>query len=86
MNAFSSWSGKFNPDYKGKSQLADIEKTLNYLDGGLTDGRDMQLEERAVIDEFEGRFGYEKTMMKQEYFIYNLADSIPCIGMKAKEG
>lgn len=26
-----------------KSQLADIEKALSYLDGGLTDGRDMEL-------------------------------------------
>lgn len=153
MNAFNSWNGKFDPDYQVKSQLADIEKALNYLDCGLTDGRDMELwlrhaaetgqtrriqlkyfyvtfykkgtchiefinedllkklnifgsqqkkwlppgygrmayasmqpEERAVIDEFEGRSGYEKTMMKQEYFIYNPADSIPCIGMKAEEG
>jgi hypothetical protein len=42
MNAFSSWSGKFEPDYRVRSQLADIEKALNYLDGGLTDGMDLE--------------------------------------------
>ena len=43
MNAFSTWDGKFEPDYQVRSQLADIEKALNYLDGGLTDGGDMEL-------------------------------------------
>lgn len=43
MNAFSSWSGKFDPDYRIRNQLMDIEKALNYLDGGLTECRDMDL-------------------------------------------
>lgn len=150
MNAFSSWSGEFEPDYQIKSQLADIEKALNYLDGGLTDGRDMELwlkharetgqtrkiklkyfyvsfykkgtchieftnedllkklnifgsqqkkwlppgygkktynemapEEKAVIDEFEGKDNYEQTIQKQDYFIYNPANSIQRLEMKA---
>lgn len=43
MNAFSRWSKNFEPDYQVRSQLADIEKALNYLDGGLTDGKDIEL-------------------------------------------
>ena len=50
MDAFSIWSGKFDPNYQIKSQLADIEKALNYLDGGLTDGRDMELCLRAAAE------------------------------------
>ena len=150
MNAFSSWGGEFDPNYQIKSQLADIEKALNYLDGGLTDSRDMELclraaqetgqtrkiqlkyfyvtfykkgtchiefinedllkklnifgsqqkkwlppgygkktyiemepEEKAVIDEFEGKDNYEKTIQKQDYFIYNPANSIQHLEMKA---
>ena len=152
MNAFSSWSGKFDPNYQVKSQLADIEKALNYLDGGLTDGRDMELwlrhaaetgqtrkiqlkyfyvtfykkgtchiefinedllkklnifgsqqkkwlppgygkkkynemkpEEKAVIDEFEGKAKYEETLKNQDYFIYNPMNSIQCLEMNAEE-
>lgn len=151
MNAFNSWNGRFDPDYQVKSQLADIEKALNYLDGGLTDGRDLELwlrhaaetgqtrkiqlkyfyvtfykkgtchiefinedllkklnifgsrqkrwlppgygrktyaemqpEEKAVIDEFEGKSGYEETMTKQEYFIYNPMNSIQYLEMNAE--
>ncbi len=150
MNAFSRWNGEFDPDYQVRSQLADIEKALNYLDGGLTDGRDMELwlrharetgqtrkirlkyfyvtfykkgtchiefidenllkklnifgsqqkkwlppgygkkaydemstEEKAVIDEFEGKDTYEKTMRNPDYFIYNPVNSIQCVEMKA---
>ena len=150
MNAFSSWSGKFDPDYQIKSQLADIEKALNYLDGGLTDGRDMEAclrraretgqtrkiqlkyfyvtfykkgtchieftnedllkklnifgsqqkkwlppgygkktydemlpEEKVVIDEFEGKDNYADTLQKQDYFIYNPMNFIPCLEMNA---
>jgi len=43
MNAFSSWSGRFSPDYNVKGELMDIEKALNYLDGGLTECRDMEM-------------------------------------------
>lgn len=152
MNAFNSWSGKFDPDYQVKSQLADIEKALNYLDGGLTDGRDMELwlrhaaetgqtrkirlkyfyvtfykkgtchiefinedllkklnifgsqqkkwlplgygkkaynemqpEEKAIIDDFEGKSKYEETLMKQDYFIYNPMNSIQCLEMNAEQ-
>lgn len=138
MNAFSDWKGTFNPTYHVKGKLADIEKALNYLDGGLTDGnnleeclkqaeetgqtrkirlkyfyatfykkgtchiefinedllkklnifgsqqkrwlppgygkkkyQEMEPEEKAVIDEFEGEKEYKKTLLKQDYFIYN---------------
>lgn len=43
MNAFSSWSGRFEPDYNIRGKLMDIEKALNYLDGGLTECRDMNM-------------------------------------------
>lgn len=43
MNAFSSWSGRFEPNYEVKSKLMDIEKALNYLDGGLTECHDMDM-------------------------------------------
>ena len=152
MNAFSSWRGEFDPDYQVKSQLADIEKALNYLDGGLTDGRDMELrlrhaaetgqtrkirlkyfyvtfykkgtchlefinedllkklnifgsqqkkwlppgygkksynemqpEEKAVIDDFEGKAKYEETLSKQDYFIYNPMNSIQRLEMCTEE-
>lgn len=148
MNAFSSWSGKFEPDYRVRRQLADIEKALNYLDGGLTDGMDLEkclkhaqqieqtrkiklkyfyvtfykkgtchieftnpdllkklnifgsqqkkwlppaygkvtyeemtLDERNIIDEFEGKEEYEKTLKRQDYFIYDSSSSIPCLEM-----
>lgn len=143
MNAYSSWSGRFEPDYKVFGKLADIEKALNYLDGGLTDGRDLEMwlrhareigqtrkiqlkyfyvtfykkgtchlefinedllkklnifgsqqkgwlpqgygkrryqemdpEERAVVDSFEGERQYEQTVAKAKYFIYDPATSI----------
>lgn len=49
MNAFSSWSGSFDPGYEVKKKLCDIEKALNYLDGGLTDGRDLDECLRAAV-------------------------------------
>lgn len=41
MNAFSSWNSRFEPRYDVRTKLSDIEKALNYLDGGLTDSLDM---------------------------------------------
>lgn len=38
MNAFSEWNGRFCPDFHVMEPLRDIEKALNYLDGGLTEG------------------------------------------------
>jgi len=43
MNAFSSYGGEFQPDYYLKQKLYDIEKALNYLDNGRTDGRDLEM-------------------------------------------
>lgn len=146
VSAFSKYSGKFDPDYYVRQRLADIEKALNYLDGGLTECRDMEkclnnavregqtkkielkyffvtfykkgtchlefkdeellkklnifgaqnkrwlppgygkkhysemdVEEKAVIDEFEGKESYEKVLVNADYYIYNPVNSIPMI-------
>ena len=42
MNAFSQWSGSFEPEWRIKEKLMDIEKALNYLDGGKAPVRDLQ--------------------------------------------
>lgn len=49
MNAFSQWDGSFQPNYEVKKKLSDIEKALNYLDGGLTDARDLDECLRAAV-------------------------------------
>lgn len=149
MNAFDTYDKKFRIHYQVENQLRDIEKALNYLDGGLTECRDMDLwlrhaektgqtkkiklkyfyvtfykkgtchieftnedllkklnifgsqqkrwlpygygkktydemqpEEKAIIDEFEGKEEYEKTIERQEYFIYNPKTSISYLEMK----
>lgn len=41
LSAFDSWSGRFQV-YEVKHKLQDIEKCLNYLDGGLTDAVDLE--------------------------------------------
>lgn len=149
MKAFSEWTGRFNPNYEVRHQLADIEKALNYLDGGLTDGMDleksldyaeqigqtrkiklkyfyvtfykkgtchieftnidllkklnifgsqrkkwlppaygkrkyeeMKPEEKNIIDAFEGREEYERTLNMQDYFIYNPNSNILCLEME----
>lgn len=38
INAFSWYDKRYDPCYTVREKLADIEKALNYLDGGLTDG------------------------------------------------
>jgi len=149
MNAFNSWSGKFDPDYRVRGQLMDIEKALNYLDGGLTESRNMgiwldhaaktgqtkkiqlkyfmvtfykkgtchieftneellkklnifgcqqkgwlppgygkkryqqmELEERAVVDEFEGKESYEQTVARADYYIYDPGSSLQLLEVK----
>lgn len=150
MNAFCQWTGKFDISYDTKKKLLDIEKALNYLDGGRTDGRDMEMwlchyqkegitkklelkyfyvtfykkgtchiefkdeellkklnifgsqqkgwlppgygkctysemtdEEKAVVDEFEGKDSYENTLKDKDFFIYNPKNSIISIEMSA---
>lgn len=150
MNAFSSWSGRFEPRYNVKCKLMDIEKALNYLDGGLTDAvnmdarleaaenmgqtrkiplkyftvtfykkgtchleftneallkklnifggqhkrwlpsgygkkkyQQMDSEEKAVIDEFEGKESYEQTMANAQYYIYNPSSSLQLLEDRA---
>lgn len=141
-NAFDNYSKEFRPDsYDVINKLADIEKALDYLDGGLTYGRDlgyalqnaretgntknirlkyfditfykkgtchitftneelwkkfnifgsqqkgwlppsygkkhyreMDPEEKAVIDEFEGETSYNETMCKSDYYIFDAGD------------
>ena len=151
MNAFDNYDGRFDPIYSGYTsspiqKLMDIEKALNYLDGGLTECRDMTMwlnhaketgqtkkiklkyfyvtfykkgtchieftnedllkklnifgsqqkkwlppaygkrtygemdpEERAVIDEFEGKDSYDKTVANAKYFIYDPKSSLPLL-------
>lgn len=144
MNAFPSWSGRFDPNYQVQGKLADIEKALNYLDGGLTDGanlfealkiamtmeqsknihlkyfdvtfykkgtchitftndellkklnifgsqqkkwlppaygkktyQDMDAEEKAAVDAFEGEDAYRQTLANVDYYIYDPTTSVP---------
>lgn len=43
MNAYSNIYGSYDPtDYYLMQKLKDIEKALNYLDGGLTECRNME--------------------------------------------
>lgn len=153
MCAFSSYSGRFEPSWRCKSELADIEKALNYLDGGLTDSvpleaalseaelfnqtrkielkyfyvtfykkgtchiefKDMELlkklnifgsqqkkwlppsygkcaygdmpeEERVIVEAFEGKEEYQKTLKNAEYFIYNPQHSVKAIENESDEG
>lgn len=146
MSAFSRYNGRFDPNYSIREKLKDIEKALNYLDGGLTEGRDidmwlrhaaetgqtkkielkyfyvtfykkgtchlefkneellkklnifgaqnkrwlppgygkkkyseMDAEEKAVIDDFEGKESYEKVLTDVDYYIYNPKDAVPML-------
>lgn len=143
MNAFDNYYGTFEPRYRVRGKLMDIEKALNYLDGGLTESRDLDMwlnhaektgqtrkiqlkyfmvtfykkgtchieftneellkklnifgcqqkgwlppgygkktyqqmepEERAVVDEFEGEDGYKQTMANAKYYIYSPENSL----------
>lgn len=64
LNAFSSWSGKFEPtNYKTVEKLEDMEKVLNYLDGGLS-------EHIEIKDALKFAEGYEDTKKIQlKYFM-----------------
>ena len=142
MNAWR-WRGYDPSWYEISSKLADIEKALNYLDGGMTESRDMErvlreagetgqtkkiqlkyfyvtfykkgtchieftneellkklnifgsqqkrwlppgygkksytemdAEERAIIDEFEGEKSYQETVANAKYFIYEPNSSL----------
>lgn len=46
---YSQWSGKLD-SYKAYSFLSDIEKALNYLDGGLTREVNLEWQLRSAID------------------------------------
>lgn len=150
MNAWDSIFNNYCPtDYQLVQNLKDIEKALNYLDGGLTDARDMDAilkeaeetgqtkkiqlkyfnitffkkgtchieftnlellkklnifgsqkkrwlpssygkkgyeemnaEEKAVIDAFEGKEEYQKTLINSSYYLYSPEDSFVGIEMK----
>jgi len=51
MNAFSEWSGEFQPNYTVVEPLKDIEKALNYLDGGITESIDIEITLRRAEQE-----------------------------------
>jgi hypothetical protein len=42
LNAYSSRSGNYEPDWNVAEKLADIEKALNYLDGGISTGENVR--------------------------------------------
>lgn len=42
VRAFSEYSGEFDPNYEVIGKISDIEKALNYLDGGLTEAKSLQ--------------------------------------------
>ncbi len=155
MNAWDDIWKKYAPftgNYRHnlKDKLTDIEKALNYLDGGLTDGSDiedvlktaeesqqmkdieckyftltfykkgtchlkfknlellkklnifgsqqkgwlppsygkktyqeMEESERAVVDEFEGKDAYAKTLFKASYYIYSPKNELKRISASA---
>lgn len=41
LNAYGTYSHRFDPDYTVKSKIEDIEKCFNYLDGGQTKAVDL---------------------------------------------
>lgn len=41
LNAFRSWDGGLDYTYNVRAKLGDIEKVLNYLDGGETEDKDL---------------------------------------------
>lgn len=145
---YHAWSQYFDKEYQPNSyevlhKLGDIEKALNYLDGGLSDGttlqdamnwakrtettrkipckyfnvtfykkgtmhieftngellkklnifgsqqkkwlppaygkktyEEMDEQERAVVDEFEGKDSYKKTLENADYYLYNPEHSV----------
>lgn len=145
INAWSNYDNHYQPtNWNLLEKLNDIEKALNYLDGGLSYGSniayvlqnaertgqtknvsckyfnvtfykkgtmhleftnlellkklnifgsqqkrwlppsygkkaytEMDAEERAIIDEFEGQEEYEKTLARADYYIYDPKTSIP---------
>jgi len=147
MDAYRNYDRRFEPtNYSLMQQLMDIEKALNYLDGGLTDGRDMEkwlrhaasigqtkkielkyfyvtfykkgtchiefkneellkklnifgaqnkrwlppaygkkkyeemdAEEKAVVDSFEGEESYNGVIANAGYYIYDPVSSIPML-------
>lgn len=45
LNAYGRWDGRYEPtDYRVINKLTDIEKCFNYLDGGLTEAKDIREE------------------------------------------
>lgn len=53
LHAFSEWNGAFEPNFRTRTKLGDIEKALNYLDGGLTENID--LHDRLTLAERAGQ-------------------------------
>lgn len=150
INSFDSIFRRFKINYESRKKLRDIEMALNYLDGGRTDGRDLEhwlnhyeeigqtkkcelkyfyvtfykkgtchIEfkdeellkklnifgsqqkgwlpqgygkkkydefnetEKEVVESFEGKRNYEKTLAQRDYFIYNPKNSVLGIEMSA---
>ena len=65
MRAYSTWSGRFEA-YAVRDRLTDIEKVMNYLDGGRTPEKDL----RAVLGEAEKTGETKKIDSKYFYLTF----------------
>jgi len=72
LYAFDSWDGRFRPSYRVMGELSDIEKVMNYLDCGRTDGADMYY--KLQIAEYTG----ENRNIDTKYFIVTLYKKGTC--------
>lgn len=72
LYAFDSWDGRFRPSYRVSGELSDIEKVMNYLDCGRTDGADMYY--KLQIAEYTG----ENRNIDTKYFIVTLYKKGTC--------
>ena len=63
LSAYDSFYGRYRPtDYKIFEKLSDIEKCLNYLDGGLTESKDL-------MEQLKFAEGYgDTTKIQLKYF------------------
>ena len=148
MNGFDSYNGRFQPHYGVEGRIRDIEKSLNYLDGGRTESTDdifeilkkaketgqskkvefkyffidfykkqtahiiwkdkdlikklnifgskregslppsygkkaydeMAKEEQTVIDSFQGKADYEKTMQNKGFYLGSVGSNLLMLG------
>ena len=81
----STLKGKKVPIQGNHEKLKDIRVKQLFTEivpYGKKTYQEMDPEERAVIDEFEGELSYKKTLSKPEYFLYSPKNSITMIETK----